>query len=90
MRKLAVALAIALVTEPALAQSLGGINLLDDGPQKRKTQDEVERERANEGAYRSTMKSIPDQKKATNDPWADARGVSQPPSTPKTRTNKSN
>jgi len=89
MKRFMVALAVALIATPALAQ-IGGINLLDGAPAKMKTKEDVDRQRANEDAYRSTMKSIPDQKKATNDPWADVRGTGQSASAPKTRANKSN
>jgi hypothetical protein len=89
MKRIMVALAVALIATPALAQ-MGGMNLMDDAPQKMKTKEDVDRQRAAENAYRSTMKSIPDQKKATNDPWADVRGTSQSASAPKTRPNKSN
>jgi uncharacterized protein YdeI (BOF family) len=89
MKRFMVALAVALIATPALAQT-GGINLMDDAPQKMKTKEDVDRQQASENAYRSTMKSIPDQKKATNDPWADVRGTSQPARAPKTSANKSN
>jgi hypothetical protein len=89
MKRFTVALAVALIATPALAQ-MGGMNLLDDAPKKMKTKETADIERALEESYKSTMKSIPDQKKATNDPWADVRGTSQPASAPKTRASKSN
>lgn len=84
MKAFVATLAVALTAGPALAQ-IGSMNLLDT-PEKKKTQEDIDRERAADDAYKSTLKSIPDQKKATNDPWADARGRSQPPSVlPKAR-----
>jgi hypothetical protein len=75
MRTFVAALAFGLVAGPALAQ-MPAINMLDQG--KPKTQDEIERGQAIDQAYKSTMKKVPDQKKASNDPWADVRGSSQP------------
>ncbi|PWT89585.1 MAG: hypothetical protein C5B56_06865 [Proteobacteria bacterium] len=92
MRILVAALVLALAAGPAFAQ-IGGFNLLDS-PGKRKTQDDVDREQALDDAYKSTMKKMPDQKKAANDPWADVRGGSQPPAVQKparsTASSKSN
>jgi hypothetical protein len=76
MRTLVAALALTLAVGPAFAQ-IGGFNLLDDNNRK-KTQDELNREQAIDDAYKATMKKEPNQKKATNDPWADVRGGSQP------------
>jgi len=67
--------AIALLIGPAVAQ-IGGMNLLDDYDRK-KSQEEIDKEKAAEEAYKSAMKKVPDQKKATNDPWADVRGTSE-------------
>ena len=75
MRTFVAALAFGLVAGPALAQ-MPAINMLDQG--KPKTQDEIDRGHAIDDAYKSTMKKVPDQKKANNDPWADVRGSSQP------------
>jgi hypothetical protein len=88
MRTLVAALLVVALAGPAVAQI--GINLLDDN-KRIKTQDEVDRSQAIEDAYKSTMKKVPDQKKVTNDPWADARGVSQPTTVQKQgRTNAAN
>ena len=67
--------AVALLIGPAVAQ-IGGINLLDND--RKKSQEEIDKERAIDDAYKSTMKKVPDQKKATNDPWADVRDMSEP------------
>jgi hypothetical protein len=75
MKTFVAALAIALLAGPAVAQ-IGGINMLDND--RKKSQEELDREQAIDNAYKSTMKKVPDQKKATNDPWADMRGSSQP------------
>jgi hypothetical protein len=80
MRTFLTALCLALLAGPSLAQ-IGGINLLDND--RKKTQEEIDRGQAIDDAYKSTMKKVPDQKKATNDPWADVRGASQSPSVQK-------
>ena len=79
--------AIALLIGPAVAQ-IGGMNLLDDYDRK-KSQEEIDKEKAAEEAYKSAMKKVPDQKKATNDPWADVRGMSEPKSQKQTRSSPS-
>jgi hypothetical protein len=81
IRTFLTALCLALLAGPAIAQIGTGINLLDND--KKKTQEEIDRGHAIDDAYKSTMKKVPDQKKATNDPWADVRGASQPPSVQK-------
>jgi hypothetical protein len=80
---------VALLVGPAVAQ-MGGINVLGDNERMVKTQEDVDKAKAAEDAYKSTMKKIPDQKKATNDPWADARGVSEPKVQKQGRSNPSN
>ena len=91
MRTFLTALCLAVLTGPSLAQ-IGGINLLDND--KKRTQEEIDRGQAIDDAYKSTMKKVPDQKKATNDPWADVRGGSQPTTVQKpprsSASNKSN
>jgi hypothetical protein len=91
MRTFVAALFFALVAGPALDQ-IGSFNLLPED--KAKTPDEIQRGEAIDNAYNSAMKKVPDQKKATNDPWADVRGASQPPSVQKparsSASNKSN
>jgi hypothetical protein len=79
--------AIALLIGPAVAQ-IGGMNLLDEYDRK-KSQEEIDKEKAAEEAYKSAMKKVPDQKKATNDPWADVRGVSESKSQKQTRSSPS-
>jgi hypothetical protein len=80
MRTFVAALIFALVAGPALAQ-IGSINLLPED--KAKTPEDIQRGQAIDNAYNSAIKKVPDQKKATNDPWADVRGGSQPPSVQK-------
>jgi len=89
MKTFLAALAIALLAGPAVAQ-IGGINFLDND--RKKSQEEIDRGQAIDDAYKSTMKKVPDQKKATNDPWADARGATQPSTVQKRSgsNNKSN
>ena len=79
--------AIALLIGPAVAQ-IGGMNLLDDYDRK-KSQEEIDKEKAADEAYKSAMKKVPDQKKATNDPWADVRGMSESKSQKQTRSSPS-
>jgi hypothetical protein len=56
-----------LLSTPALAQK---INMMRDT--KIKTQDQIEREKAVEEAYKAKMDAIPDQK-GSSDPWATVR-----------------
>ena len=79
--------AVALLIGPAAAQ-IGGMNLLD-GYDRRKSQEEIEKEKAADEAYNSAMKKVPDQKKATNDPWADVRGMSESKAQKQTRSGPS-
>ena len=76
MRITFAAVASVLLVAPAVAQ-IGGINLLDDN-KRLKTQEEIDREKAVNDAYKSALKKVPDQKRATNDPWADVRGANEP------------
>ena len=46
-------------------------------------------EKAADEAYKSAMKKVPDQKKATNDPWADVRGMSESKAQNQTRSSPS-
>ena len=68
---------------PAFAQAAGGgggsdgphINMLADTPSK--TPDEIERDKANEKAYKDSLKTIPDAK-VSNDPWGGVRSNDAP------------
>jgi hypothetical protein len=80
MRIFVAALIAALAVGPAAAQ-IGGFNLLNND--RKKSQEEIDRDQAIDKAYSSTMNKVPDQKKATSDPWADVRGGSQPPAVQK-------
>ena len=80
MRTFMAAVLLALVAGPAFAQ-IGGINMLPGD--KKKTPEEIQRGQAIDNAYDEALKKVPDQKKATNDPWADVRGGSQTPSVKK-------
>jgi hypothetical protein len=75
MRTFLAALAFAAVAAPAVAQ-MPAINMLNQD--KPKTADEIARGQAIDDAYKSTLKKVPDQNKASNDPWAGVRGSSQP------------
>jgi hypothetical protein len=60
-----------------------------DGYDRKKSQEEIEKEKAADEAYKSAMKKVPDQKKATNDPWADVRGMSESKAQKQTRSGPS-
>ena len=63
----------ALLSGPAFAQT-PQINLLADGPGK--TQEEIEKQRAVERAYKDTLRKIPDAS-VSNDPWGSVRNEDQ-------------
>jgi hypothetical protein len=72
MKAFHVAIALMLLTCSASAQS---INLLVDKPAL--TQEEKEKQKAVEDAYRAKMNQIPDQK-TSSDPWATVRSSDTP------------
>jgi hypothetical protein len=74
MRALRLAAAIMLLASPAVAQ-VPKLNLLQDKPSK--TQDELDAEKAQDKAYRESLKKIPDQK-APSDPWGAVRSPDSP------------
>jgi hypothetical protein len=82
----ALLVAISLPTGPARAQA-PSINLLADQPSK--TPDEIEKEEAQQKAYKESLKKIPDAK-ASNDPWGTVRSTDTPKAAaaakPKTKT----
>jgi hypothetical protein len=66
----------ALTSAPAFAQDGSPhINLLADGPGK--TQEEIEKAKAVERAYKDTLRKIPDAA-TSNDPWGNVRNQGQP------------
>lgn len=69
MKALCLAAAIMLLASPAFAQ-IPKLNLLADKPGK--TQDELAAEKAQDKAYKESLKKIPDQK-APSDPWGAVR-----------------
>lgn len=69
MKVFRVAALFVLLTGPAYAQ-MPNINLLADQPGK--TEEQIEKEKAQQKAYQDTLKSIPDAK-ASNDPWGGVR-----------------
>lgn len=75
MRILRLAAAIMLLASPAIAQ-VPKLNLLQDKPSK--TQDELDAEKAQDKAYKESLKKIPDQK-APTDPWGNVRSDTPPP-----------
>jgi hypothetical protein len=87
MRVLLIAVAIALLTglAPARAQA-PHINMLSDLPSK--TPEELEKEEAQQKAYKESLKKIPDAK-VSNDPWGNVRSdapKASAPAKPKTKT----
>jgi hypothetical protein len=75
MRVLRLAAAIMLLASPAVAQ-IPKLNLLQDKPSK--TQDELDAEKAQDKAYKDSLKKIPDQK-APTDPWGSVRSDTPAP-----------
>lgn len=69
MKVFRVAALFVLLTGPAYAQ-MPNINLLADQPGK--TEEQIQKEKAQQKAYQDTLKSIPDAK-ASNDPWGGVR-----------------
>lgn len=67
-------LLVALLSGPALAQA-PHVNLLTDGPGK--TQEEIDKQKAVEKAYKDTLRKIPDAA-TSNDPWGGVRNEGQP------------
>lgn len=70
MRVFPVAMVLAVLAGPAYAQG-SGINIL--GGDRRLTSEEIEKNKAIDEAYKSTIKKIPDQK-PHSDPWGNVRG----------------
>ncbi|HEV7635970.1 MAG: hypothetical protein QOC84_2604 [Bradyrhizobium sp.] len=88
MRIFSAVAVIALLTAPAYAQmQTPNINLLSDTPSK--TPEELEREAAQQKAYKESLKKIPDAK-GSSDPWGNVRTVETPkpsaPAKPRTKT----
>jgi hypothetical protein len=65
---------IALLIGPAYAQT-PHINMMPE--LKSKTPEEIERDKANEKAYKESLRKIPDAK-VSSDPWGNVRGVDAP------------
>jgi hypothetical protein len=82
MSILRIAAVFVLLTAPAFAQmQTPHVNLLSDGPSK--TPEELERETAQQKAYKESLKKIPDAKGST-DPWGNVRSVETPKDPSKT------
>lgn len=75
MRALRLAAAMILLASPAFAQ-IPKLNLMQDKPSK--TQEELDAEKAQDKAYRDSLKKIPDQK-APSDPWGSVRSDAPAP-----------
>lgn len=75
MKVLRTAALIALLTGPAYAQALPDINIIPEA--RSKTPDEIEQDKANDKAYRDSLRKIPDAK-ASSDPWGTVRSADAP------------
>jgi hypothetical protein len=75
MRALRLAAAIMLLASPAVAQ-VPKLNLMQDKPSK--TQDELDAEKAQDKAYKESLKKIPDAKQPA-DPWGSVRSDAPAP-----------
>lgn len=87
MKKLSVAMMVALVAgwaAPVSAQ-MPNINLLADGPSK--TQEEKDADDARDKAYKETLKKIPNAQ-TSSDPWGGVRATDTP-KTPSVKTTSS-
>jgi len=88
MRILGAVAVIGLLTGPAYPQmQTPNINLLSDQPSK--TPEELEKEAAQQKAYKESLNKIPDAK-VSSDPWGNVRSVETPkpsaPAKPRTKT----
>jgi hypothetical protein len=67
---------------PSMGDSSGSGPTMNLAPQDRRlTSEELEREKAIDNAYKSTLKKIPDQKR-TADPWGTVRSSGSPTAAP--------
>jgi hypothetical protein len=74
---------IALLGGPAYAQSLPDINIIPEA--RSKTPEEIEQDKANEKAYKESLRKIPDAK-ASSDPWGNVRSTDAPKPAKSTQT----
>jgi hypothetical protein len=81
MRTICAAAMIALLAGPAFAQQYGKITPAQSTP---KSQQEIESDRAAEGAYEKSLRNIPDKPPA--DPWGNARSLNAPKAAAKPST----
>jgi hypothetical protein len=84
MRMLGAVAVVALLAGSAYAQT-PNINLLSDGPSK--TPEELDREAAQQKAYKESLRKIPDAK-ASADPWGGVRTVETPRTSVPTKPRK--
>jgi hypothetical protein len=85
MRIFRAAAVLVLLTGPAYAQT-PHVNLLADTPSK--TPEEIEKEEAQQKAYKESLRKIPDAK-VSSDPWGNVRTEAPKtpaPAKPKTKT----
>ena len=84
MRVLCAVAMIAILAEPAYAQSKP--KTLEE-MMNAKTPDQIEKEQARDRAYKESLKKIPDAK-APTDPWGNARSADAPKAPAKSPTAK--
>jgi hypothetical protein len=85
MKPLRIAAAIAVLAWPVYARAqMPNINLLADQPSK--TQEQIEKEQAQDKAYKESLKKIPDAKSA--DPWGGVRSSDAAKTTPPAKKTK--
>jgi hypothetical protein len=84
MKSLLIAAMVAVLAWPVYARAqMPNINLLADQPSK--TPEEIEKEQAQEKAYKESLKKIPDAK-TTADPWGGVRSSDAAKSTSSSKT----
>ncbi len=82
MRVFPMAMVLAVLAGPVYAQ---GVNLM--AGERRLTSEEIEKNKAIDEAYKSTIKKIPDQK-PNADPWGNVRGSNATQPTPSKTTSQ--
>jgi hypothetical protein len=84
MKPLRVAAAIAVLVWPVYARAqMPSINMLADQPSK--TPEQIEKEQAQDKAYKESLKKIPDAKTSA-DPWGGVRNSDAPKSASSSKT----
>jgi hypothetical protein len=81
MKVLRAAVMLALLTGPAYAQQMPGLNMMPEVTSK--TPEEKAADEVRDKAYKESLKKIPDAK-ASSDPWGTVRSNDAPKSSAKT------